>query len=106
MIEEKEAIKQETGEKEAAKEVAQESETDKKEEKPIVIPAVESIIGTEANIMYFGNKGKLACGAYCKLYSKYSSKLGKKARIKSIEVNEGTDSKELPYIATEIEISE
>lgn len=102
----KENVQPVTEEKEAAKQVTEESETDKKEEKPIVIPAVESIIGTEANIIYFGTKDKLACGAYCKLDTKWSSNIGKKAIIKSIEVNEGKDLEDLPYIATEIEIIE
>ena len=88
-------VKQNTDEKAAIK----------VESKPIEIPSKESIIGTEANIMYH-RCGKLACGAYCKLDSKWSSSIGKKATIKSLEVNEGKDSKDLPYIATEIEIAE
>ena len=88
-------VKQNTDEKAAIK----------AESKPIEIPSKESIIGTEANIMYH-RCGKLACGAYCKLDSKWSSSIGKKATIKSLEVNEGKDSKDLPYIATEIEIAE
>lgn len=85
---------------------ADENKTDKQEEKSILIPTLESLIGTEANIISYGTKGKLACGTYCKLDSKYISKIGKKATIKSLEVNKGKDSKELPYIATEIEIAE
>ena len=66
---------------------------------------MESLIGTKGNIMYHRN-GKLTCGAYCKLDSKYSSNLGKKAIIKNIVVNGGKDSKDLPYVAIDIEILE
>lgn len=88
-----------------AKQESTEKVTVKPEDKPIEIPQKESIIETEANIMYHRCE-KLACGTYCKLDSKWRSKIGKKAKIKSIVVNEGKDSKDLPYIATEIEIIE
>lgn len=71
--------------------------------KVVEIPSIDSLIGTKCNIMYNRN-GKLACGPYCKLESKHSSMLGKKAILKNIVQNEGKDSAELPYIATEIEI--
>ena len=88
-----------------AKQDTDEKAAIKAESKLIEIPSKESIIGTETNIIYH-RCGKLACGAYCKLDSKWSSSIGKKATIKSLEVNEGKDSKDLPYIATEIEIAE
>ncbi len=88
-----------------AKQESTEKVTVKPEDKPIEIPQKESIIETEANIMYHRCE-KLACGTYCKLDSKWTSEIGKKAKIKSIVENEGKDSKDLPYIATEIEIIE
>lgn len=77
----------------------------KPEEKPIEIPVIETLEGSIANIAYH-RCGKLACGPYCKLDSKWSSNIGKKATIKSLEPNKGKDSKDLPYIATEIVIAE
>ena len=77
----------------------------KPEEKPIEIPVIETLEGSIANIAYH-RCGKLACGPYCKLDSKWSSSIGKKATIKSLEPNKGKDSKDLPYIATEIVIAE
>lgn len=88
-----------------AKQENTEKVTSKSREKPIEIPSIDSIRGSQANIMY-NRCGKLACGAYCKLDLKWNSNINKKAIIKSIKVNEGKDSKEFPYIATEIEISE
>ena len=73
------------------------------EEKNVEVPSIDTIKGTEYNIMYNKN-GKLACGPYCKLESKYNTELGKKAILKHIVENEGKDAQELPYIATEIEI--
>ena len=72
-------------------------------EKVEEIPSIDSLIGTECNIIYNKN-GKLVCGQYCKLESKNSSLLGKKAILKNIVQNEGKDKMELPYIVTEIEI--
>ena len=69
------------------------------------VPSMKSLIETKGNIMYHRN-GKLACGAYCKLDSKYSLNLGKKAIIKNIVANGGKDSKDLPYIAIDIDILE
>lgn len=83
-----------TGKQEAVKVV---------EEKVVEIPSIDSLIGKECNILYH-KSGRLACGPYCKLDSKHSSKLGKKAILKNIVQNEGKDRTELPYIATEIEI--
>lgn len=83
-----------TGKQEAVKSV---------EEKVAEISSVDSLIGTECNIMYNRN-GKLVCGPYCKLESKYSSMLGKKVILKNIIQNDGKDKIELPYIVTEIEI--
>lgn len=74
-------------------------------EKTIEIPPIESLMGTESYIMYNKN-GKLACGSYCKLDSKYSPNLGKKAIIKNLVMNKDKDSKYLPYVATDIEIVE
>ncbi len=99
-------VKPDVENKVTVKNETEENKIAKQEEKIIDIPEIESLIGTEANIMYFGTKGKLACGAYCKLDSKYSMKIGKKATIKSLVPNEGKDSNDLPYIATEIEIAE
>lgn len=99
-------VKPDVETKVTVKNETEENKIAKQEEKIIDIPEIESLIGTEANIMYFGTKGKLACGAYCKLDSKYSMKIGKKATIKSLVPNEGKDSNDLPYIATEIEIAE
>ena len=79
--------------------------TVKPEEKPIEIPVIETLEGSIANIAYH-RCGKLACGPYCKLDSKWSSNIGRKATIKSLEPNKGKDSKDLPYIATEIVIAE
>lgn len=73
------------------------------EEKVVEFPSIDSLIGTKCNIMYH-RSGKLACGPYCKLDSKYSPMLGKKAILKSITQNDGKDIAELPYIAIEIEI--
>lgn len=87
------------------KEEYTEKVTVKPEEKPIEIPAIETLEGSIANIAYH-RCGKLACGPYCKLDSKWSSNIGKKATIKSLEPNKGKDSKDLPYIATEIVIAE
>ena len=83
-----------TGKQEAVKSV---------EEKVAEIPSIDSLIGTECNIMY-NRDGKLVCGPYCKLESKYSSMLGKKVILKNIIQNDGKDKIELPYIVTEIEI--
>lgn len=83
-----------TGKQEAVKVV---------EEKVVEIPSIDSLIGTKCNILYH-RSGRLACGPYCKLESKHSSMLGKKAILKNIVQNEGKDSAELPYIVTEIEI--
>ena len=87
------------------KEEYTEKVTVKPEEKPIEIPAIETLEGSIANIAYH-RCGKLACGPYCKLDSKWSSNIGRKATIKSLEPNKGKDSKDLPYIATEIVIAE
>lgn len=83
-----------TGKQEAVKSV---------EEKVAEIPSVDSLIGTECNIMYNRN-GKLVCGPYCKLGSKHCSMLGKKVILKNIIQNDGKDKIELPYIVTEVEI--
>lgn len=72
-------------------------------EKNVEVPSIDTIKGTEYNIMYNRN-GKLACGPYCKLEPKYNTELGKKAILKHIVENEGKDAQELPYIATEIDI--
>lgn len=73
------------------------------EGKVVEFPSIDSLIGTECNIMYH-RSGKLTCGPYCKLDSKYSPMLRKKAILKNIIQNEGMDMAELPYIVTEIEI--
>lgn len=73
------------------------------EEKVVEFPSIDSLIETECNIMYH-RSGKLACGPYCKLDSKYSPMLGKKAILKNIVQNEGKDMAKLPYTVTEIEI--
>lgn len=95
----------ETGATAKAKHKTTEKVTSKPEKKSIEIPSVDSILGSQTNIMYH-RCGKLACGPYCKLDSKWSFNIGKKATIKSLEPNEGKDSKDLPYIATEIEIAD
>lgn len=67
------------------------------------IPTKESLIGTTGTIMYNRN-GKLVCGQYCKISTEHSKSIRKTATLKQIEINDGKDSKDLPYTATEIEI--